>query len=72
VRARKGDAVQVESLDGRTHAYRVTNVRRVRKANLPASLFTRKGSPRLELVTCGGPFRDGHYRDNVIVTAVPR
>jgi LPXTG-site transpeptidase (sortase) family protein len=71
-RAKKGDRVEVKSLDGTTHAYRVTNVRRVLKAKLPASIFSRTGSPRLELVTCGGPFANGHYRDNVIVTAVPR
>ena len=28
---------------------------------------------RLVLVTCGGPFDQaaGHYRDNIVVTAVP-
>ncbi len=33
----------------------------------------RRGRPRLVLVTCGGPFDRvaGHYRDNVVLTAVP-
>jgi len=39
------------------------------------SLFTNTGTPRLVLVTCGGPFREtaagGSYADNVIVTAAP-
>jgi hypothetical protein len=28
---------------------------------------------RLSLITCGGPFDhdSGHYRDNIVVTAVP-
>jgi len=31
------------------------------------------GRPRLVLATCGGPFIQsaGHYRDNVVLTAVP-
>lgn len=39
------------------------------------SLFTDSGSPRLALVTCGGPFSETasgwSYADNVIVEAVP-
>jgi len=39
-------------------------------------LFSNQGSPRLALVTCGGPFKEipgvgGSYADNVIVQAVP-
>ena len=49
-------------------------MRRVAKAALPSSIYTRTGAPKLVLVTCGGPFdaRAGHYRDNIIVTAVRR
>ena len=66
--ARRGDIVKVDS-----RSYRVTGVKIVRKAALPASIYTRTGSPKLVLVTCGGPFdaAAGHYRDNVVVTAVP-
>lgn len=71
-RARRGDTVEVRSADGRTRRYRVTTVRRMSKNRLPSSIFSREGDPRLVLVTCGGPFRDGHYRDNIVVTAVPR
>lgn len=71
-RARRGDAIELRTADRRTHRYRVTSIQRVRKDRLPSSVFSREGSPRLVLVTCGGPFADGHYRDNVIVTAVPR
>jgi len=72
--ARRGDTIAVRSADGRTRRYRVTSVRRVGKNRLPASIFRRTGAKRLVLVTCGGPFdrRTGHYRDNVVVTAVPR
>ncbi len=60
--------------DGRTRAYRVSTMQRVRKAALPESIYSRTGRRRLVLVTCGGPFNaaNGHYRDNLIVTAFPR
>ena len=66
--ARSGDVVQLDA-----RRYRVTSVRRVKKDALPASIYTRGGPARLVLVTCGGPFdnKAGHYRDNIIVTAVP-
>ncbi|MFT4035693.1 MAG: class F sortase, partial [Patulibacter sp.] len=59
--------------DGKVRTYRVTSLRTVAKNRLPESLFTRSGERRLYLVTCGGPFNTaiGHYRDNVILTAVP-
>ncbi|WP_320672783.1 class F sortase [Patulibacter defluvii] len=71
--ARRGDTVTVSG-GGRTVRYRVTGVRKLAKEQLPASIFTRSGSRKLVLVTCGGPFdrRTGHYRDNIVVTAVPR
>ncbi|EHN09129.1 peptidase C60 sortase A and B [Patulibacter medicamentivorans] len=71
--ARRGDTVTVSG-GGRTQRYRVTSVTRVAKERLPVGIFTRTGSRRLVLVTCGGPFdrRSGHYRDNILVTAVPR
>jgi hypothetical protein len=36
-------------------------------------VFARGGPPRLVVITCGGSFssREG-YRDNLIVTALPR
>jgi hypothetical protein len=72
--ARRGDTITVRSDGGTTRSYRVTSMRRVRKAALPAGIFTRTGERRLVLVTCGGPFdaARGRYRDNIIVTALPR
>jgi hypothetical protein len=36
-------------------------------------VYSLRGRPRLVLVTCGGPFIEsqGHYRDNVVLVAVP-
>ena len=49
------------------------SVKRMRKAKLPVNVYARTGKARLVLVTCGGPFdrRSGHYKDNIVVTAVP-
>lgn len=43
------------------------------KDQLPVDLFTTGSRPRLVLITCGGPFdaATGHYRDNVVLYAVP-
>ncbi|MDX6486234.1 MAG: hypothetical protein QOF43_1387, partial [Gaiellaceae bacterium] len=71
--ARVGDRVEVVTAGGRTFAYRVASVRTYLKKDLPANVYSKRGSPRLVLVTCGGPFDEatGHYRDNIVVTAVP-
>ncbi len=72
-KAQAGDEVQIRTANGRTFTYRVTSVRSYRKNALPTSVYSGKGLPRLVLVTCGGPFNQatGHYRDNIVVTAVP-
>lgn len=71
--AKRGDRIQVTTTGGRTFTYRVVSLRTVPKSALPADIYSRRGKPRLVLVTCGGPFNTatGHYRDNVVVTAVP-
>lgn len=71
--ARAGMRVAVTSTDGRTRTYRITSVSTMPKPQLPLGVFTTSGPARLALVTCGGPFdaASGHYRDNVVVMAVP-
>jgi len=71
--AREGDRVQVTTRNGRTFTYRVTSVQTMPKSELPSGIYSRRGRPRLVLVTCGGTFdsASGHYRDNVVLTAVP-
>jgi LPXTG-site transpeptidase (sortase) family protein len=71
--AHSGDVIQVTAQNGRTFSYRVTSVKTVLKKDLPTDIYSRTGRARLVLVTCGGPFdtASGHYRDNVVVTAVP-
>ena len=69
-----GDEVVLTGADGRTRTFRVTARERHRKTAIPlAKYFARDGAARLTLITCGGPFdrKTRHYRDNVVVTAVP-
>jgi hypothetical protein len=72
-KARRGTRVELRTRDGHTRSYQVVSVRRMPKEELPADVYSRRGRPRLVLVTCGGPFDEArrHYRDNVVVTAVP-
>ncbi len=71
--AKAGDRVVVQTAGGTNRGYRVVSVRTMPKPQLPTNVYSLKGSPRLVLVTCGGPFVPslGHYRDNIVVTAVP-
>ena len=54
--------------------YVVTAREQIAKAEVDlARYFTNDGPERITLITCGGAFDRGvgHYRDNIIVTAVP-
>ncbi|WP_433304847.1 class F sortase [Actinoplanes sp. CA-030573] len=68
------DKIVVTGSDGRDAAFTVVGREEYPKAAIDLDrYFTTTGPPRLTLVTCGGPFNKatGHYRDNVVVTAVP-
>ena len=69
-----GDRVEVARSDGQAFAYRVVTVERYPKDAFPtARVYGPTPGPELHLITCGGSFdrRIGHYRDNVVVTAIP-
>lgn len=71
---RAGAVVSVTDANRHVFRYRVVGRQEYPKASVPlAALFTRTGAPHLTLITCGGSFdpRIRHYRDNVVVTAVP-
>ena len=72
--AKPGEIVVLTSADGRTKSYRVVSVNRMLKANLPTYIWSQTAPNRLFVVTCGGPFDPvtRHYRDNIVLTAVPR
>jgi sortase (surface protein transpeptidase) len=71
---RPGDAVVVDRADGSSVRFRVSGRLQVAKSSFPADLlYAPTLAPVLRLVTCGGDWdaTKGHYRDNVVVSAVP-
>lgn len=59
---------------GRAWHYIVRAVRAYAKAALPsAAAFGQQVTPRLVIITCGGPFdaATGHYLDNIVAWAAP-
>ncbi|MBO4161661.1 MULTISPECIES: class F sortase [Micromonospora] len=70
----RGDTLTATGADGKQRAYRVVAREEYAKTKIPLDrYFARDGKPRLTLITCGGPFdpKTRHYRDNIVVTAVP-
>lgn len=70
----RGDTLTVTGADGKQRRYRVVAREEYAKTKIPLDrYFARDGDPRLTLITCGGPFdpKTRHYRDNIVVTAVP-
>jgi len=70
-RLARGDKIIIVS-QGEHLTYRVDTIRQISKRSVPlAEIFDRSGSPRLRIVTCGGPYLPsrGGYRDNLILTA---
>lgn len=73
-RLRLGAAVHVDRADGTSVTFHVVARRQVPKATFPAEdVYSPTLRASLVLMTCGGVFdaATGHYRDNVLVTAVP-
>jgi sortase (surface protein transpeptidase) len=71
---RPGDVVRITRADLTDVVFRVTGRIEVAKSRFPTDLvYGATLEPSLRLVTCGGSFdaTSGHYRDNIIVTAVP-
>jgi sortase (surface protein transpeptidase) len=68
-----GARIEVTFGDGSTRSFVVRARREYAKNDLPRDVFARSGASRLVLVTCGGPYdaSTGHYRDNIVVYAVP-
>ena len=73
--AHPGALVHVTDGAGRRSTFVTTSLQSYSKVSLPRSIFRVDGPRQLALVTCGGPVMtiDGeqHYRDNVVLTAVP-
>jgi len=71
----KGASIVLDMPGGRAQRYQVISRAQFPKTAVPlAALFATTGAPRLTLITCGGSFDETirSYRDNVVITAVPR
>jgi hypothetical protein len=66
-----GFEFQIRGEDDGVISYTITNKFKVKKGNYKQNWFNVIGPRQLLLVTCGGPFRDGHYQENVVVIAKP-
>ena len=74
-RLSRGDEIIVRSGSTGSLTFTVESVRVIKKQALPLDeIFDRDGSPRLRIVSCGGPYvpARGGYQDNVVITATPR
>lgn len=71
---RPGDRFGVNFSDGSSREFVVFGLRQWSKLEVPLEdLFSRDGTPRLVLITCGGTFNRAldSYDDNVVVIAIP-
>lgn len=69
-----GAVVTLTLADGTTRAYEVVDRQQYGKLMLPTErIWTHTGPETLVLITCGGSFNPQirHYRDNIVVFAVP-
>jgi hypothetical protein len=68
-----GAMIVLRLADGSTARFTALARRQYEKDGLPPRVFAQSGTPLVSLVTCGGPFDagTGHYRDNVVVFALP-
>ena len=65
-----GTDISVLDRRGGVHRYSVVGSAQVSKDRFPASsVYGASRGPVLVLVTCGGRYRHGHYRDNVLLYA---
>jgi hypothetical protein len=67
-------AMVIVTAGGHTYRYVVQATRAYLKTQLPAAaIFDQQVTPRLIIVSCGGPFdaATGHYLDNIVAYALP-
>ncbi|MFD7319991.1 class F sortase [Streptomyces sp. NPDC059875] len=67
---RTGDLIEVARADGSTAAFEIREIRQVDKKDFPTNkVYGKTDRPELRLITCGGPIKDGHRTDNIILFA---
>ncbi|MFJ4806720.1 class F sortase [Streptomyces murinus] len=65
-----GDSIEVPRADGSTAMFKVREIQQVNKKNFPTDkVYGKTNRPELRLLTCGGPIKDGHRTDNIVLYA---
>ncbi|MGW7077629.1 class F sortase [Streptomyces sp. NPDC054871] len=69
-KVRMGDEIEVPRADGSTATFKVREIEQVDKKNFPTNkVYGATDRPELRLLTCGGPIKEGHRTDNIILYA---
>lgn len=73
---KKGDIVYTYDERGKLRKWKLTSKSMLKKNKLPKQIFTKKGSNRLVMVTCGGKLiksksKGNHFDSNVILYFTP-
>ncbi|MEV8016408.1 class F sortase [Streptomyces sp. NPDC086554] len=69
-KVRMGDEIEVPRADGSTATFKVREIQQVDKKNFPThKVYGATDRPELRLLTCGGPIKNGHRTDNIILYA---
>ncbi|MEV0119287.1 class F sortase [Streptomyces sp. NPDC050844] len=69
-KVRMGDEIEVPRADGSTATFKVREIQQVNKENFPThKVYGATDRPELRLLTCGGPIKNGHRTDNIILYA---
>lgn len=69
-KVRAGDRIMVPRADGSTATFEVREIQQVGKEDFPThKVYGATDRPELRLLTCGGPIKDGHRTDNIILYA---
>lgn len=66
-----GYKFKVTDENGKSKSYVISKRYKVTKGDYKESWFDLIGPRKLLLVTCAGEFKNGHYQDNVVLTATP-
>ncbi|MFJ3901126.1 class F sortase [Streptomyces sp. NPDC090025] len=69
-KVKPGAVIEVGRDDGTTARFEVREIQQVDKKDFPTNkVYGKTDRPELRLITCGGPVRDGHRSDNIILFA---
>lgn len=68
---KNGYVFKIKGQDGNDISYKITKKYIVTKGDYQESWFNLIGPRQLLLVTCSGPFKNGHYTENTVLIAKP-